>query len=307
MASSPFDEFTPDGLLPERWWDLTLGAGRKGQAEGLNLRDDPHILIVGGHDGEVRIVQQRLILSALSREHQVLVLTSKSGEPEFIRFDKWLTASASTEPDVIATIRRLDLELERRKSVLSAANMGTWTDLPPEILRAENMAPISVVVDDLPKHFRLASTPEWAEKVLPNEYVRLQKLNEAKSKSVARVGRIARDGRRFGIHLIVSAHSLDAQSFPSDVFNAATARVVLIGSYSLSRSVLFERAFGFSGEDFQRIIDEVDTALALPRGYALVSGVRRTPSLVQVAPVRSSDVTEILTSIGAPMATKWSL
>jgi hypothetical protein len=284
-----------------------LGATISHAEFDVNLKADPHTLVVGGRGGEATIALQRIMLSAVSKKHSVFLLTSRNGAQDFLRYDNWLTHSASTEEEAAHTLSRIVAEVDRRESVLSKTGSHAWADLAPKVILKEEIGPWSVIIDDLPNHFRRSPTPGWAEKVLPAEYHRLRVLNEIKAKSWASLLRVAERGAAVGVHLVASAHSLNEDALINEVLPYLTARVMLV--YATNQLEDSESTWFFPDAmtDVRQLHYELRAGSRPVRGHAVASGAHRSPSLIQVAPVISGDVDGFLRDSGVPSAKKWSL
>ena len=237
----------------------------------------------------------------------MVLLTSSNGEQDFRRHRGWLTASATTEREVAEALRLLHVELGRRKVILAHWGASFWMNLSAETRRFEKLFPIAVLVDDYVMHFRQAATPRWAETILPAEFSRLQALNKAKAASQVIIEQLAREGGRFGIHLVASVNTPDLNALPGGLQRNLTARVLVINPHAFSVPSNIRQLFPNAGQEASCMLKEAARELVRSKGHALVLGAQKQLSLARIDLVRSNEVSEYLKAIGVPRPDTWHL
>lgn len=199
---------------------LVLGESLTGSVT-VNLAHVPHILL-GGSTGSGKSVLLKLLLMQLLRKGAEVYIADFKGGVDFPQ--DWLTKCRMcfTEDDLLHTLNQLVAVLEYRKgqlaetgcSNLDTYNKATGEGLPRLIFACDEVAE---VLD------RTGKSKEDKERLGQIEH---------------KLSTIARLGRAFGIHLILSTQRPDATVIPGQIKNKLDFRVCGRADNVLSQIIL---------------------------------------------------------------------
>ena len=205
-----------DSYLSPDSFVLTLGKGYTGPVT-VNLAYIPHILLGGSTGSGKSVLLKLLIMQALRKGAEVYIADFKGGvDVPNVWHEK--CRMCFTEEDLCDTLDRLVEELERRKSAfkpnIDAYNETTGQPLPRLIFACDEVAEM------------LDKTGADSE--------RKKLLSQIESK----LSTIARQGRAFGIHLILAMQRPDATIIPGQIRNNMDSRVCGRADSVLSQIIL---------------------------------------------------------------------
>ena len=221
-AESDLPDFLPwkDRYLSDKSFVLMLGKGYTGTVS-VNLADIPHILLGGSTGSGKSVLLKCLIMQALGKGAIVAIADFKGGvdfptawhEKCRMCFDEQVLLSLLTE--------FIDV-LEKRKNIFSrygfpdidAYNIALGTSMPRLILACDEIAE---VLD------KTGLTKEQKDRVGQIE---------------SRLSTIARQGRAFGIHLILATQRPDANVLSGQIRNNINCRVCGRADNVLSQIIL---------------------------------------------------------------------
>lgn len=199
---------------------LTLGESYTGPVT-VNLTHIPHILL-GGSTGSGKSVLLKLLLMQSLRKGAEVYIADFKGGVDFPQVWHEKCRMCFTEEDLLYTLDQLAAVLEYRKKVfkelscpnIDAYNATTANDLPRLIFACDEVAEV------------LDRTGADSE--------RKKLLSQIES----RLSTIARQGRAFGIHLILATQRPDATIIPGQIRNNMDFRVCGRADSVLSQIIL---------------------------------------------------------------------
>lgn len=262
-------EVMPQVLDPARQWQLPIGLDGRGDPVAWDLRDTPHLGVVGGTGSGKTISLWAVISAALVRGFELAIVeTSKTGQDfealrPYVRNGFWGCDSKMHACQVIESVYALR---EGRLPAIRSARDGD--DKPrsmADLSRAEQerigVRPLLLVVDEASALFTEPVIPRALDKDHPR---RVAAEEEATAVALAgdSVRRIAAELRAAGIHLVFAT-----QRFTAELLKAA-------GGNSLKVNLGARLALG--------TMSKLDAGLAFQnpeRGeaaYALAHGVSPT-------------------------------
>ena len=209
-----------DSYLSPKSFVLVLGESYTGPVT-VNLTHIPHILLGGSTGSGKSVLLQLLLMQALRKGAEVYIADFKGGV-DFPKVWHEKCRMCFTEEDLRDTLDRLVEELERRKSAfkalgcpnIDAYNETTKRPLPRLIFACDEVA-------------------EMLDKTgADNERKKLLAQIENK------LSTIARQGRAFGIHLILATQRPDATIIPGQIRNNMDFRVCGRADSVLSQIIL---------------------------------------------------------------------
>ena len=216
----------PDRLDPEGWATIPLGVGGDGRPVGLSLAVGPHSLVVGptGSGKTVELLQN--MVSALTRGHSIVLIDPIKGGIDFAKIKPWMTAVATSLPEAEIAIKIVYVELQRRREILMREEIGNWAELPAAIRQAENIVPLTVVIDE----FGSLVLEEKVPGALPRDHperVAAEARNLARAMLLNYAGSLAREARFAGIFLSLAIQRPDASVISGELRSNLTSAVQL--------------------------------------------------------------------------------
>ena len=199
---------------------LVLGESYTGPVT-VNLAHIPHILLGGSTGSGKSVLLKLLLMQALRKGAEVYIADFKGGV-DFPQVWHEKCRMCFTEEDLLYTLDQLAAVLEYRKKVfkelscpnIDAYNATTANDLPRLIFACDEVAEV------------LDRTGADSE--------RKKLLSQIES----RLSTIARQGRAFGIHLILATQRPDATIIPGQIRNNMDFRVCGRADSVLSQIIL---------------------------------------------------------------------
>lgn len=210
-----------DEYLSPEDFTLALGMSLTGKLETVNLADTPHLLIGGGTGSGKSILAECLLMQGLKKGASIFIADFKGGVDYAPVWHKRCRMIFDPQ-SLLAALEELTAELERRRGLFVAAgtpnlteyNKATGKNLPRYIFACDEVAE---VLD--------TTGASKAEKEVYSQIVRHLSL-------------IARQGRAFGIHLMLSTQRPSADLIPGQIRTNLTLRICGRADDILSRIIL---------------------------------------------------------------------
>lgn len=199
---------------------LNAGHSMHGCVE-IPLNIYPHILIGGSTGSGKTLLLKVLLYQAIQSDYHVLIADFKGG----VDFSKeWKNRCIFIEdiPSLIGQLNKILIELEVRKKLLVEAECENIDELNQ--LEDFNLKRIIFACDELAELFDTAGMDK--------------EQKEQKKKIEGMIATIARLGRAFGIHLILSTQRPDADIVPGQIKNNIPYRICGRADSILSRIIL---------------------------------------------------------------------
>lgn len=179
---------------------LILGMGPMGKLESVDLTTTPHIML-GGGTGSGKSFQLKLLLMQVLGKNANVILADFKGGVDFAPIWHKRCRMVFEPQSLLVALEELTAELERRRELFVAAgtpnleeyNKATGKNLPRYILSCDEVAEI-LDTTGLDK-----------------------KEKEIFSMNVRHLSLIARQGRAFGLHLILATQRPSADLIPGQI------------------------------------------------------------------------------------------
>lgn len=199
---------------------LTLGESLLGPVT-VNLAHIPHILLGGSTGSGKSVLLKLLLMQALHKGAEVAIADFKGGVdfPLIWHHKCWI---CTTEQEALKELTYLVNELNRRKDLLSASGCKNIDDYNKR------------GVEHLKR--RVFACDEVAEML--DKTGRSKEDKELLAKIENKIATIARQGRAFGIHLILSTQRPDATIIPGQIRSNIDFRVCGRADNVLSQIIL---------------------------------------------------------------------
>lgn len=186
---------------------LTLGESYTGSVT-VNLAHIPHILLGGSTGSGKSVLLKLLLMQALHKGAEVYIADFKGGV-DFPKIWHEKCRMCFTEEDLLYTLDQLVAVLEYRKTRLAETgcpNLDTYNEVT-----GENLPRLIFACDEVAEVLDRTGADSERKKLL--------------SQIESRLSTIARQGRAFGIHLILATQRPDATVIPGQIRNNMDFRV----------------------------------------------------------------------------------
>ena len=209
-----------DSYLSPDSFVLTLGKSYTGPVT-VNLAHIPHILLGGSTGSGKSVLLKLLLMQALCKGAEVYIADFKGGV-DFPKVWHQKCRMCFAEEDLCDTLDRLVEELERRKSAFKALgcpNIDAYNETTEQPLPR-----LIFACDEVAEMFGKTGADSERKKLL--------------SQIESMLSTIARQGRAFGIHLILATQRPDATIIPGQIRNNMDFRVCGRADSVLSQIIL---------------------------------------------------------------------
>ena len=209
-----------DSCLSPDSFVLTLGKSYTGPVT-VNLTHIPHILLGGSTGSGKSVLLKLLLMQALCKGAEVYIADFKGGV-DFPKVWHQKCRMCFAEEDLCNILDRLVEELERRKSAFKALgcpNIDAYNEIAERPLQR-----LIYACDEVAEVLDKTGADSERKKLL--------------SQNESRLSTIARQGRAFGIHLILATQRPDATIIPGQIRNNMDFRVCGRADSVLSQIIL---------------------------------------------------------------------
>ena len=207
-------------LTPEKEFTLALGEGYQGKVT-VDLRKTPHMLIGGSTGSGKSILGKNLIYQCLKKNAEVIIADFKGGVDFSKKWHTKCTFITEQEP-LIQKLNEIVIDLHNRKTMFADLDCANIDEYNQKYNR--HLQRIVFFCDEV---------AEIIDKTGLNKEQK-QKIAEIE----ANLATIARLGRAFGIHLILSTQRPDANILSGQIKNNIDIRVCGRADDVLSQIIL---------------------------------------------------------------------
>lgn len=268
-----------------KWGELVVGRDGYNKPVVVDLAATPHALVVGRTGSGKSIFLQTMIFSALAHGFELAILDPTKRGLDF----RWARPYAreggwgcQTFPEALEALKSVYEEAQRRLDILDELSVPKWSALSPEDQAKYGIRPILVVVDEGTSMSKLLALPKTMDKEDP-EYVAMAELNAAKERILMYIGKILRECRFVGVHLIFGTQRFGVQEIgqgAGEMRENMGARIVLGRSSTASLAMAcadpqdaaaaYEQAHGLAAADTDPSATEREATPG--RGLAEIDG-----------------------------------
>lgn len=299
------EDITPERLSPEDWAKVDLGLDGEGNRIGIDLRLGPHAMLVGPTGSGKTVGVLALAASDILHGHDVAIIDPTKGGVDFSSIDPYCIGFAESYEESVALIAAIYDEGTRRKGLLKKHMEVKWSDLPQEIRDAENVRPLTLIIDEVSSLLLIPPVPKGLDKDDPL-VVEANELATQKSLLSSYIGKIARELRFVGIHLILAMQRPDAAILSGELRSNLTSVVQLTKPGTLPSLDAIRMAFpGDLAAEAADTLRQLDDGRSPGLGVIAGDGGKLAAVRVAFAPMKS--LPEILDARGARRVDKWAL
>ncbi len=234
----------------------------------------------------------------LVRGHRIAIIDPTKGGVDFAAFERFSAGFARTFEDSVDLVKAAYAEGQRRKQLLLAHGEVKWSDLPLEVQTAENVTPLTVVIDEVGS---LLVEPEIPKSLAKDDPERLELEVLAGQKALIKlyIGKIARELRFVGVFLDLATQRPDASILGGELRSNLTSTAQLAKPGSPPTLDAIRMVFpGDSAQEAYDALRALDDGQS--RGLGVIAGDGGGVAGVRVAYAPMREVVELLTERGVP-------
>lgn len=292
-------ELAPDQMRPDDWAKIPLGIGPDGRLVNVDLTAGPHELAVGPTGTGKTVLLVADAVGRLIRGHRIVMIDPTKAGLDFIKLRPYISLWANNLESARETILRVYAEVARRKEVLKHLEEVKWSDVEPEARRKHGLFPLTVILDE----YGSLVLPEDVPKALPKDdpyRLEAEQRNISRAILAGTVGRIAREARFAGVHLVIALQRPDASIISGELRSNLTSAVQLSPpGKPLSREALTMVFPGEVNAQAAAVLSELDDGVS--KGLAVTAAEGGTAAGFRVAFTPPKAIPELLEAIGVPL------
>jgi len=264
---------------------VPIGTGIDGEPVCFNLRDSPHLLVVGATGTGKSTLLQVLVFGWLAKGAGVVVIDPIKGGADFV-FAAGRAAIARDLDIALIAMRAAYAEATRRKQANVAARVSSWLDVddPPP--------PLVVLVDEFTSVLLPSQVPKrTGDPELDAEIDLLEMENRSRIEIGMLVAKLAREARSAGVVVILAAQKLAAdtlEKIPGKDLKTNLGRV-LLGNASDGERLSALRA----PRDAPALSGDI------PQGRGLYEPMRHTAVMAQFWYASQAELAQRLSAVAA--------
>jgi len=229
--------------LPERAepeWELMDGLPREtlafatdgfSQPVAIDLATNGGSLVAGKQGSGKSVLLQVLLYGALVSELDIAIVDPVKGGSDFAVFEPFVRPGGwgcESYDEALAVVEGVYAEGLRRKALHKKYGVGKWSELPPEVIAAENIRPIFLVVDEATSLVQQDFVPKSLSPTDPRRKA-IEEQNGTKELIVSELAKIARELRAVGVRPVLGTQRYEAQAFGGGGLRANLGNRILMG------------------------------------------------------------------------------
>jgi hypothetical protein len=293
------------------WGELVVGRDGYNKPVIVDLAATPHVLVVGRTGSGKSIFLQTVVYSAIVHGFELAILDPTKRGLDFrwarpyVRDGGW---GCQSFPEALEAIKTVYTEAQRRLDILDELSVPKWSALSKADQIKYGIKPILIVIDEGTSMAKLLSLPKTMDKDDP-EFIEMSELNAAKERILMYVGKILRECRFVGIHLVFGTQRFGVGEIgqgAGEMRENMAARIVLGRSSTTSLAMAcadpqdaaaaYEQAHGLAAGENDPSVTEREATPG--RGLAEIDGRGHVALQGAFAPV--DELIARLTSLGVP-------
>lgn len=183
------------------WSKIAIGESLGGKRFHLDFVESPHALVSGTTGAGKGVTLFSLIGGALAKGWQLVIVDAIKGGVDFADFRTFCRPAGWAEdlPSASCVLTMTYNEGRNRLARIKAAGVKKWTDLPS----SEGIRPVLIVVDELTSLIQGEDVAKGIPKDSPVA-LEIAGRNMLKATILNTLGKIAREQRFTGLHLVVA-------------------------------------------------------------------------------------------------------
>lgn len=197
----------------------------------IDLATNGGSLVAGKQGSGKSVLLQILLYNALISDIDICIGDPVKGGSDFAVFESFVRPGGwgcESYDEALAVVESVYAEGLRRKALHKKYGVGKWSELPAEVIAAENIRPIFLVVDEATSLVQ----PDFVPKSLaPSDPRRaaIEEQNGTKELIVSELAKIARELRAVGVRPVLGTQRYEAQAFGGGGLRANLGNRILMG------------------------------------------------------------------------------
>lgn len=295
-ARVALEPLLPTSVDTASWNVLPVGVTPEGGPAGQDLLAAPMALVVGPTGSGKTVALLADAAQRLARGHDVCVLDAAKGGADFAAIEAFCRGFAREYDEAVALIKAVFAEGRRRRAILLRERVGNAADLTDEVRSAENIRPLTLIIDEAASLLLVPAVPKGLDKDDP-EVLEAQELAAQKGLLKAYIGRIARELRFVQVHLVVAMQRPDAAILDGEIRSNLAHRVQLVAPGKPIGQT--ELQMLFPADVVTVVYDQIERFDdGRSRGLAVFAAEGGDVTAVRVAYVPQSELPRLLTERG---------
>lgn len=187
------------------------GSGVDGRPVTWKVKDTPHALVLGITGTGKTVTLLAAVYAALLAGWDVLVIDPVKGGADFAALSPWLRGlGGETTGQADAMMRAVYAEIVRRKTLIAEHGVTDADQLPDDVRPPH----VLVVIDEFTSLMLVKSVrrTKTADPDVLASYEQVERENSQKASIGSLAGRVAREARSSGIHLLLGTQVLKADT-----------------------------------------------------------------------------------------------
>ncbi|MEW1813017.1 FtsK/SpoIIIE domain-containing protein [Pseudarthrobacter phenanthrenivorans] len=208
----PGKNILPQEIDMKDWSSFAVGLNSIGVEVRIDLQAGPHTLVVGGTGSGKSVALRAIILNALAKGFEVVIIDPTKQAAGLLGIRPWTKGIFIKDAEEAASaLAAVYAEVRRRVEMITAVGGENWMDLPQGTVK-----PILILVDEFSA---LVTADKKPVGLKPDDEMMLEWAAEAGARARVQsfVGKIAKEARSAGVHLVISTQRPDAADIGGNV------------------------------------------------------------------------------------------
>jgi len=217
-----------DSLPRETMAFATDGFGRP---VTIDLATNGGSLVAGKQGSGKFVLLQILLYNALISELDIAIVDPVKGGSDFAVFESFVRPGGwgcESYDEALAVVEGVYAEGLRRKALHKKYGVGKWSELPAEVIAAENIRPIFLVVYEATSLVQQDFVPKSLSHTDPRRTA-IEEQNGTKELIVSELAKIARELRAVGVRPVLGTQRYEANAFGGGGLRANLGNRILMG------------------------------------------------------------------------------
>ncbi len=197
----------------------------------IDLATNGGSLVAGKQGSGKSVLLQTLLYNALISDIDICIVDQVKGGSDFAVFESFVRPGGwgcESYGEALAVVESIYAEGLRRKALHKRYGVGKWSELPAEVIAAENIRPIFLVVDEATSLVQQDFVPKSLSPMDPRRKA-IEEQNGTKELIVSELAKIARELRAVGVRPVLGTQRYEAQAFGGGGLRANLGNRVLMG------------------------------------------------------------------------------
>lgn len=300
----PLESIIPDSIDPADWASVPFARDGQSREIGQNRKLTPMMLVTGltGSGKTVQLVSAAV--SNLLRGGDLAIIDPTKGGLDFLELEDHCIGFAEDYETATALITAIYAEGVRRKAILKRERKVKWSDLPADVLAAENIRPLMLIIDEVSSTFLLPETPKGLDRDHPL-IVAANVLMGQKAIIRDYTGKIARELRFVGIFLCLGTQRPDASILGGELRSNLGCVVQLTAPGKLPSREALTMTFGAQANAAGEVLHALDDGKS--PGLAVIADESGDLTAVRIAYAPPENIPAMLRERGVQPVKRWEL